>query len=269
MPVLVTGAEAGTGRAVVARLLRTGGEVRVYLDPEAAPDALVERYRRSGVKVARGSLEDEGRLELALAQVHTVMHTRGGPLDEPAAVLDDVASVLSAAIGAGCRRVVWTSQIGAEAPGSDPYLMACAEAEALLADAPLETVVVRRAVTYGSQEPLTALLAAGIDGVDPRARHAPLYADDLAAALQAADAERGRTEPGHVAVTLTGPDVVELSELVEGLRKAGAHRLVPHRPPPPHLAELLSRDALPGPSTLGRTGTPLAEGLARTRPVGA
>lgn len=266
MPVLVTGAEAGAGRAVVARLVGAGGEVRAYVDREATPAGVVEGYRHWGAKVARGSLDDEGRLELAMEQVHTVVHTGGGFLDSPVGIVDELAGVVSAALGAGCRRLVWLSAIGAQAPGDDPYLAACAEAEALLAEAPVETVVLRRAVTYGPHDPLTALLAAGLPGVDPRAMHAPLYLDDLAAAVQAADVERGAAGARHVIVSLAGPDVVALPRLLEGLVDPGRTPRVP--PPvalPEHLAPLLSRDLLPSATALGRTGTPLAEGLARMR----
>ncbi|MEX2620073.1 MAG: NAD(P)H-binding protein [Egibacteraceae bacterium] len=266
MPVLVTGAEAGAGRAVVARLVGAGGEVRAYVDREATPAGVVEGYRHWGAKVARGSLDDEGRLELAMEQVHTVVHTGGGFLDSPVGIVDELAGVVSAALGAGCRRLVWLSAIGAQAPGDDPYLAACAEAEALLAEAPVETVVLRRAVTYGPHDPLTALLAAGLPGVDPRAMHAPLYLDDLAAVADAAGVERGAAGARHVIVSLAGPDVVALPRLLEGLVDPGRTPRVP--PPvalPEHLAPLLSRDLLPSATALGRTGTPLAEGLARMR----
>lgn len=262
MPVLVTGAEAGLGEVVIARLLRTGGEVRAYLDPDTASETIVEGYRRSGLKVAVGAADDEGRLELALAHVHTVVHAGGGLLDDPTTLLDDLASVVSAALGAGCRRLVWASHLGADAQETNAYLRACAEAEALLADAPMETVVVRRALTYGPHDLLTAVLAAGVPGADLQARHAPLYLDDLAAALLAADAERGRSGPDHLVVGMAGPEIVPLQRLIDGL---GA--ILPGAPPaaaPPHLAEVLSRDLLPDPATLGRTGTSLAQGLTRT-----
>lgn len=262
MPVLVTGAEAGAGRAVVARLVRAGGEVRAFVDREATPAAVVEGYRRWGAKVARGALDDEGRLELAMEQAHTVVHTGGGFLDRPAGIVDELAGVISAALGAGCRRVVWLSCLGARAPGANPYLRACAEGEALLAETPVETVVLRRALTYGPHDPLTALLAAGVPGVDRRARHAPLYLDDLATAVHAADAGRGAPGARHVVVSLAGPDVVALGRLLDDLADLGR---APPVTPPAHLAALLSADLVPEPGALGRTGTPLADGLARTR----
>lgn len=264
MPVLVTSAETGTGRAVVRLLLRTGGEVRAYLEPGDGQEPLVDAYRRYGVKVARGALADEGWLEAAMEQAHTVVHTGGGPLDEPDVVVDEVASVTSAALGAGCRRVVWASYLQADDPGTDAYLTACSEAEALLAEAPLESVVIRRALTYGPHDRLTRVLATGAADPRPDARHAPLFVGDLAAALVAADADRGPTGARHVVVELAGPEVVELSRLVTELAPSAESPVSWEVRVPAHLRRLLSRDQPPGRATLGRTGTPLDEGLART-----
>lgn len=262
MPVLVTGAQTGLGRAVVARLRRAGGEIRVYVDEDAHDAA--EAYRRSGVKAARGDLADEARLELALEQVHTLVHAGGDLLEEPEVMLDALASASSAAIGAGCRRLVWASHLGADEPGANPFFQACVEAEQLLADAPMETVVIRRALTYGPGDALTARLADGLPGVDVTARHAPLYLDDLAGAIVAADAERGRPGASQVRVTLSGPDVVTVRDLATAL--GAARGLQASRTPsvlPAHVVDVLSHDRLPGPGALGRSGTPLAEGVAR------
>lgn len=266
MPVLVTGAEQGAGRAVLARLRASGGELRAFADPgRGGPDA-VERLRARGVKVAVGTLDDEGLLELALEQVHTVVHAAGDPLDEPDALLDGLASVLSAALGAGCRRLVWASHLGATDPGGNPYLEACGEAEELLADAPLETVVLRRALTYGPDDPFTEALAAAT-GVESGARHAPLYVGDLASAVLAADAERGGSTVPHVVVELAGPQVVPVTEFVDLL--AAAHPAAqPRRPLPDRVRSLLAREQLPGPAALGRTGTTLEVGLSALRDPG-
>src|SRR5687768_9153463 len=109
-------------------MLRGGGEVRVFVD-EAAPSAVVDAFRAACCKVARGTLDDEGHLETAAEQVHTVVHLGGGPMTPPDAVLDDAATVLSAAIGAGCRRLIWASHVGADAPRGNAYLEVCAETE--------------------------------------------------------------------------------------------------------------------------------------------
>src|ERR671919_1154539 len=77
MPVLVTGATGVVGRALVPRLVESGGEVRVYVRRD------VPEYRALGVKVAIGEADHEGRLESALEQVHTLVHLVGGPLPDP------------------------------------------------------------------------------------------------------------------------------------------------------------------------------------------
>jgi uncharacterized protein YbjT (DUF2867 family) len=267
MPVLVTGAEDAVGRDVVQRLARAGGEVRVFLDLERPRLADPGPFAALGCKVARGALDDEGHLETALEQVHTVLHLAASPLDEPERLLDATATVLSAAIGAGCRRLVWLSSLGVEAADGNPWLAACAEAEELLAEAPLESVVFRRALTYGPGDDLTAALAAGAaGGLGARggaAKHAPLFAGDLAGAVLAADRDRVAGGPSdlHLIVPIAGPDVLDLVAVVRALRGSPQ---VPARPGlPEYTADLLSRDLLPPPGAIGAQGTPFAEGVRR------
>jgi uncharacterized protein YbjT (DUF2867 family) len=259
MPVMVTGAETSLGRATVRALRRTGGEIRGYLDAEAAGEAEAEALRRLGVKAAVGTLDDEGHLELALEQVHTVVHCWGGPLTAPGEELDALAGVLSAALGAGCRRFVWASHLGADAPRGVAYLEACAQAEALLADATLESIVVRRSLTYGAGDELTRRLAAGgAAAVRPTARHAPLALDDLARALAQADRmERSAARSElSLAVELAGPVTLPFGEVVAALRAAGLGGGPPD-PLPGSTVALYDRDLEPGPAALGREGTTL------------
>jgi len=258
MPVMVVGAESGLGRAVVRALRRRGGEVRAYLDAEVAGDDDAVELRALGCKVALGEIDDEGLLETALEQVHSVVHCWGGPLTAPDVELDGVAGVLSAAIGARCRRLVWASQLGADDPRDVAYLRACAQIETLLADCDLETVVVRRALTYGEGDELTEWLAGGAaaaSGARAEAVHAPLALGDLASALAAADdLPRGGTEGLSMVLSLAGPVRTTLGAVAAGLSAAGGPRRTGPLPGP--TTELLSRDADPGPGVLGREGTP-------------
>jgi NAD(P)H dehydrogenase (quinone) len=276
MPVLVTGAETSAAAPVARELLRTGGEVRVFLPPTAPADEL----RGAGCKVAVGDLDDESRLELALEQAHTVVHVGGGPLDDPAATLDALAAVVSAAIGAGCRRIVWTSHLGAERPCANVYLRACAEGEALLAEAPLEAVVVRCALRFGSGDPLTRLLASGeaVARSDvAAARHAPLFAGDLARAVAAVDSARSEAGDGRRVVTLQGPRTLSLGRFATmlgapaGLREARARLRARTRRPAlsAHAADVLARDTVTGAGctlrAFGLSPTPLEEAVRRVR----
>jgi uncharacterized protein YbjT (DUF2867 family) len=271
MPVLVTGAEHALGRAAVAALHRSGGEVRAYLDPLAAPDGTIDRLRAAGAKVARGTLDDEGFLETALEQVHSVVHTAADVLTGPDAVLDDVASVLSAAVSAGCRRFVLVSSLGVDDPAGNPWLDALAEAEELCVDSPLDTVVIRRALTYGPEDRLTEILIDGAAGVVPDATHAPLYLADLAGALVAAD-DRDRADGSlpHLVVPLGGPDLLSAGELIAvlggqitgGYGGAAARTATPDLPA--HAVDLLSRELVP-PRGAPAAGTPVRVGARLTR----
>ena len=260
MPVLITGAETAEGRATARRLLRSGGEVRVFVD-EAAPAEVVEEFRAAGCKVARGTLDDEGHLETAAEQVHTIVHLGGGPMTAPAAVLDDAATVLSAAIGAGCRRLVWASHVGAEDPQGNAYLEACAETEELLADAPLETVVIRRALTYGPGDPLTAALAAGaVPAQAFESTHQPLYVSDLALVIAESDRVRGGVSDLAITVTLTGPTEILLGGFADLLTAPG--RVLASAPTlTPVVAQLLTRDLVVDDALTGPTD--INEGLDR------
>lgn len=260
MPVLITGAETAEGRAAARRFLRGGGEVRVFVDA-SAPDEVVEAFRSARCKVARGSLDDEGHLETAAEQVHTVVHLAGGPMTPAETVIDDAATVLSAAIGAGCRRMVWASHVGADDPRGNAYLEACAETEAMLADAPLETVVVRRALTYGPDDALTAALAAGaVPAEAVESTHQPLYVDDLAMVVAEVDRVRGGVADLGIVLTLTGPTEVLLGGFADLLTAPDRDlRTIPSLPP--DVAALLARDLVVNDAMVGPTSIP--EGLER------
>lgn len=264
MPVLVTGAEHGAGRACVQALLRTAGEVRVYLDPLGADDDLGPRLRGHGCKVARGTLDDEGTLELALAHAHTVVHAAADLLTDPDDLLEDAATVLAAALGAGVRRVVLVSHLGVDEPRGNPWLEALAEAEALLAESPVETVVIRRALTYGLDDALTRALADSTSGALPDALHMPIYSGDLAAGVAAADGRERAALLPHLVVPLGGPRLMSLGELVALL---GGQIVEPREvaaPLPTHAVDLLSRDLVP-PKDVPAAGTAPERGASVVR----
>lgn len=270
MPILLVGAETAAGRAAATALLHTGGQVRLYLDAERCGDDDAVAWRARGAKVALGTPDDEGHLEAALEQVHTVVHLAIDPLADPGPQLEALATVASAAIGAGCRRLVWVTELAASEPGNNPYLQMLAEAGALVAGLPMETITFRCALRYGPDDRLTRALAAARPGLG--ARHAPLLVDDLASAVVAADAARETTQDLDVEVELVGPTELSLADFAARLAAAlGAARraAVLGAPPGANLPEAvldwLSRDATGGPHALGRQGTPLEEGLARLR----
>ena len=277
MPTLVTGAANAVGRATIHALLAAGGEVRAFLDPGDVAEGMVEGLRARGVKTARGALDDEGQLELACEQVHTVVHAAADPMLDGAQVLDDLATVLSAALGANAKRLVMVSHLGADTAGDNAWLAALAEAEAILADAPIDSVVLRRSLTYGRLDALTNAVIDGAAGADLEAIHAPLWVDDLAAGVVAADArDRDPGDVPHLVVPLPGPVDCSLGEFiallggqVAGGRESPIARARPGTPPlPPHVLDLLSRNLPHSPDapTAGTTpdvGAALVRGTER------
>lgn len=140
MPVLVTRGGSSLGRLIVGSVAATGGQVRAF----CAPDAPVGEVRQLGAIVASGSLLDEGHLETAMEQVHTVVHLGVDPLASSAdLVVEEAATVLSAAVGAGIRRLLVLSLPGATSDADDPLRRAAAEVELLAQDGPFPATVVR------------------------------------------------------------------------------------------------------------------------------
>lgn len=268
MPVLITGAEDSLGATTARRLLAGGGQVRLWLDAEVADDDDARAWRAAGCKVAIGTNDDEGRLEAALEQVHSVIHLAGGPLDDPQEATDAMGTLVSAALGAGCRRLVWvtdlavTSAAGLAAPPA--YVQALVERVALVADLPMDVVVLRTALRYGPADRLTAALA-GPGPPGPAVLHAPVWMGDVAGAVATADAQRGAVTDVHLDVDLVGPAVLPLGTVTDSLARAVPPAL--RRPAAPVLPQTavdwLRIPAVGGPDALGRTGTTFAEGLRR------
>jgi uncharacterized protein YbjT (DUF2867 family) len=264
MPVLVTGAEERLGHATIERMLRIGGEVRVWLDAEISGDADAHEWRARGCKTAIGAADDEGRLEAALEQVHTVAHLAGGPLADPGAATDQLATVVSAALGAGCRRLIWVTDLAVSmadelaSPGG--YVSSLAERAGIVAELPMDLVVVRTGLRYGPDDGLTRLLADHADALDAATPHAPVWIDDVAAAVVAADAQRGSGTQVRIEVDLAGPEVVPLAKITRAL--AGVPALREHAPAlTPAVRDWLAVPAVADDDALGGDGRTFADGV--------
>jgi uncharacterized protein YbjT (DUF2867 family) len=260
---MVIGAQSQLGDRVIEHLRSSGGEVRAYLDATVATDDDAARLRATGCKVALGELDDEGHLERALEQVHTVAHCWTGPLHDPAAQVEVAATVGSALLGAGVRRLIWVCELAHDE--RNPYLTAAAQIRELFHSLPLETVTLATGLRFGPGDRFTARLRAGwLCGSDVvgGAEHAPVHIDDVARAVAAADRQRGSRGELHAQLALVGPERFTLEGF---LRRLGAPPLDAPRPPeldPPDdwLVDWLSRPA--SDDTAG-DGMALAHGVNR------
>lgn len=112
MRVLVTGGTGLIGNSIVRKLVERGAEVCALVrDPDRAKNVVP-----ASVELVKGDIEDGGSLDAAFRGVTRIFHAAGMPeqwqADERA--FDRVnargtANVMRAALGAGVKRVVYTS----------------------------------------------------------------------------------------------------------------------------------------------------------------
>jgi uncharacterized protein YbjT (DUF2867 family) len=225
MPVLVTDAHRPLAQHLVVRLLDEGGEVRAYTSGDAS------QLRAAGAFVAHGTVDDEGRLEAALADVHTLVHLGGGVLSaSPERLRQDVEVVVTAASNAGVRRIVALSLPGASDAADDPIRRANAVAEQVLSAAPIPTVVIRPSLVDTSA--IRDVLATSGFGDDVLATPvAPVRSDDLIELLVAFDRARSRADEGHLVVAADGPVTTTIAGYLErvGVGRPGRGSLVGRR----------------------------------------
>lgn len=207
MPVLVTRGGSSLGRLIVGSVAATGGQVRAFCDQDGPAGEL----RRVGAIVASGSLLDEGHLETAMEQVHTVVHLGVDPLTASAElVVEQAATVLSAAVGAGIRRLLVLSIAGASPDARDPLRRAAAEVELLARDAPFPATAVRASLV-DSDEVRHAIARVPLDAATLENPVAPVRPADLAELFAWLDDQR-RLDVAFEVLAADGPDVLPLRE---------------------------------------------------------
>jgi NADH dehydrogenase len=239
VPVLITGAASDVGRRLAAILLSQGAQVRTYVTTDDGA------LRAAGCKVAIGELDDIGRIESAMEQVHTVVHLAGGAEPPPGRSIEwlneeitDV--VVRAAVSAEVVRVLTTSEAGADPAAANAYLRLRGRADRLVSESGLQYAILRCAPVLGLESSLARALARarrGIAAVAPGSgsqRLNPIWAGDVATALALAD-ERDGTVSGIY--DLGGPDTVSYDELV---RLATGRGRIIHRRSVPALPRVLA-----------------------------
>jgi uncharacterized protein YbjT (DUF2867 family) len=225
VPVLVTAAHRPLARRLAARLLEEGGEVRVMSWGD------VSSLRAAGAIVATGTADDEGRLEAALAEVHTVVHVGAGLLSSrPESQVAEAEVVARAAQNAGVRRIVALSLPGADTEATDRLRRAKGEVEACFAAAAPPSVVIRVSLL---DTPATrdALATGGVDAEAATVEIAPVRVADLLELVVAFDRARGRASHGHLVVAADGPVTMTLADHLRrvGVTGAGGGGLVGRR----------------------------------------
>ncbi|MCC5949355.1 MAG: NAD(P)H-binding protein [Nitriliruptoraceae bacterium] len=242
MPVLVTAAHEPLARRFATRLLEEGGEVRVSADGD------VGSLRAGGAFVVQATIDDEGRLEAALEQVHTVVHVGGGLFtSEPGRIVVAAETLARAATGAGVKRIITLSLPGARHDAADPVRRAKARAEALIAEVACPTVVLRCG-PVDTPRFRDALVTGGLDPEVLETEVAPVRVDDLAELVVAFDRARSSSREGHLVVRADGPQRRSLAGYLDTVvdRSGGTPSRVGRRLADPVVSERLA-SVLAGP----------------------
>jgi len=210
VPVLVHAAHRPLAQRLASLLLAEGGQVR------ATAATGVAALRASGVFTANCDPDDEGTLEAALTNVHTLVVLLGGiGTDDVAAVRAEGLAAARAAGGADIARAVLVTLCGSTPTASDPLRRAHAEVAAAFAALPLPTVEVRTGLV--DTPALRALLrTAGLGPAERGIEAAPVAADALLRLIVAIDAARSRASEGHLVLAADGPRRVRISDLGAG-----------------------------------------------------
>ncbi|HEV3474150.1 MAG TPA: NAD(P)H-binding protein [Actinomycetota bacterium] len=230
MPVVITGANGGVGRVLTGMLARQGAQLRVVVRDRSA----VPPLRSSGAKVAVTELSDTSTLTTVMEGAHTVCHLAGGlDLPDDAAYLEanfeTTTDALFAAREAGIKRFLFLSYPGASPEAPNAYLRAKGLAEEAIRSSGIGHVIIRSTHVYGPGQRWFEEIRAAANRPfafvvgDGQQNLAPVFVDDLARVLVAAD---DRRDPVSGTFGLQGPDVVtadELTDLLAGRRRRKLH----------------------------------------------
>ena len=199
MPVLVTNADLQPGLEVALAIAKLGGEVRAYVGGSGD----VARLRQAGVFVSVGTPDDEGRIESAMEQVHTVIHIEDPTVAASAEIwASRAATVLRAATGAGVLRIIARSVPGAGAAAADPLHAAAGAWELALAGGAVPSVVVRVALV--DTDEVRDGLASTVSAAMRDTTVAPVSVEAFVEAVAALDDVRSTATTGHAVLHAEG-----------------------------------------------------------------
>ena len=189
--LLLTGATGLVGSTLLPRLVAGGTRVRCLVrDPKRLG---AERVR---VQIALGDLSDPPSFRNAMRGVSTVVHLAAAIRDQPAGSIEELNGIatwrmVEAAQRAGVERFVFFTALGATAHDRTRFLRAKALAEDAVSSSGIASTTFACSVIYAPGDPwLTlverlSLLPAAVMSGSGRALFQPIWADDVAACVEA------------------------------------------------------------------------------------
>jgi len=223
MPVLVHAAHRPLGRLLARRLQEEGGQVR------ATASSAVAALRAAGIHTAACDPDDEGVLEAALTQVHTLVVILGGlGLEDVTTVREEGLAAARAAEGADIGRAVLVTVAGADIDAHDDLRRVHGEVADAFAALPLPSVELRTGLvdTPGLRD---LLVTAGPPEALRSRIVAPVSAAALIELIVAVDGARTAATTGHLVLAADGTERLPLEALLT--TAAAGSRLTGRRVP--------------------------------------
>ncbi|EHN79149.1 NmrA family transcriptional regulator [Streptomyces sp. NRRL WC-3753] len=221
--IVVTGATGGLGGATVEHLLERIPADRIGVSVRDAAKA--QHLADRGVRVRQGSYEDPAALRDSFDGAEQVLLVSG---NDPAADMVGLhRNAVEAAVAAGARRILYTSQHGA-VPGN-PYRPSDTHiaTEAILGDSGVPWTALRN----GAYGPLDQVLGPWQrTGVIAQPEDGPVPYTDRADVAEATAVVLAGDRSFDGPVTLTAPSAVtfdDLSRIASGLTGRSVKRVVP------------------------------------------
>jgi len=231
--IIVLGGSGFIGRALCARLLREGHEVRLLSRNLAAH---AERLLPPGLELRQMDVYDPDELRAAFAGADVVVNLVG-ILNEPGdngrgfrrAHVELTKLVIAAMQLAGVRRLLQMSSLNA-GRGSSHYLKSRGDAEAAVRASGLDWTLFEPSVVFGPGDGLFARFGALLKRLPvlplacPDAKLAPVYVGDVVEAIARSLHERAAIGETY---ELYGPQVFSLREIVRmSARQLGLRRWI-------------------------------------------
>lgn len=210
----------------MARLAAAGQAVCCLVRPARKERRLPQDVT---VRIAAGDVDYPPALRVAMHNCRAIVHLAALQIEDDQRTFESVnykgtLNLIEAAHDAGVKRLIYLSQIGADAASAYPYLRSKGQAQDAIRASGLDYTIVCSSILYGQGDDWLnnmAMVLKSIPGVFPvvgdgQARFQPLWVQDLVTCL-----EHCLANPATIGQTLAvgGPEYMTLDEIVDTLAR--------------------------------------------------